>query len=56
MHWQYEAFHDFGLGSFSQTRKVDDTHASQILVNGGQLDRYFSESSRIFLEDATVFL
>ena len=41
-------------GSFSQTRKVDDTHASQILVNGGQLDRYFSENSRIFLEDATV--
>ena len=41
-------------GSFSQTRQVDDIHASQILVNGGQLDRYFSESSRIFLEDATV--
>lgn len=41
-------------GSFSQTRQVDDIHASQILANGGQLDRYFSESSRIFLEDATV--
>jgi iron complex outermembrane receptor protein len=41
-------------GSFSQTRKVDDIHASQILVNGGQLDRYFSNSSRIYLEDATV--
>ena len=41
-------------GSFSQTRQVDDIHASQILVNGEQLDRYFSESSRIFLEDATV--
>jgi iron complex outermembrane recepter protein len=41
-------------GSFSQTRQVDDIHASQILVNGGQLDRYFSENSRIFLEDATV--
>ena len=41
-------------GSFSQTRQVDDIHASSTLVNGGQLDRYFSESSRIFLEDATV--
>jgi iron complex outermembrane receptor protein len=41
-------------GSFSQTRKVDDIHASQILVNGGQLENYFSENSRIFLEDATV--
>ena len=38
--------------TFSQTRQVDDIHASQKLVDGGQLDRYFSETSRIFLEEA----
>ncbi len=38
--------------TFSQTRQVDDIHASQILADGGQLDRYFSESSRIYLEEA----
>ncbi|MCF6279354.1 MAG: TonB-dependent receptor [Flavobacteriaceae bacterium] len=41
-------------GTFSQTRQVDDIHASQILVNGGQLDRYFSNSSRAYLESAAV--
>lgn len=38
--------------TFSQTRQVDDIHASQILADGNQLDRYFSESSRIYLEEA----
>ncbi|WP_460190962.1 TonB-dependent receptor [Urechidicola sp. KH5] len=38
--------------TFSQTRQVDDIHASQILADGDQLDRYFSESSRIYLEEA----
>ncbi len=38
--------------TFSQTRQVDDIHASQKLVDGNQLDRYFSETSRIFLEEA----
>ncbi|PHR68852.1 MAG: TonB-dependent receptor [Lutibacter sp.] len=41
-------------GTFAQTRQVDDIHASQILVNGGQLNSYFSNNSRTYLEDATV--
>ena len=41
-------------GTFSQTRQVDDIHASQILVNGGQLDRFFSSNSQAYLETAAV--
>jgi len=38
--------------TFSQTRQVDDIHMSQILADGGQADRYFSDASRIYLEEA----
>lgn len=41
-------------GTFSQTKKVDDIHASQILVNGGQLDSFFSSNSQAYLETAGV--
>lgn len=40
--------------TFSNTKQVDDIHASQILADGGQIDNYFSESSRIYLEEASV--
>ncbi len=40
--------------TFSETNQVDDIHASQILVDGGQLDRFFSNNSKIFLESAVV--
>lgn len=39
-------------GTFSQTRKVGGIHASQILVDNGQINRYYSESSRVYLEEA----
>ncbi len=38
--------------TFSETKQVDDIHASQVLVDAGQLDTYFNEQSRIYLEDA----
>jgi len=38
--------------TFSQTKRVDDIHSSQILVNSGQESSYFSEASRIYLEEA----
>jgi iron complex outermembrane receptor protein len=37
-------------GTFSQTRKVGDIHASQILDN--TINRYFSEINRVYLEEA----
>ncbi|MFV8354438.1 TonB-dependent receptor domain-containing protein [Flavobacterium sp. XS2P14] len=39
-------------GTFSQTRKVGDIHASQILVDNGQINRYYSEINRVYLEEA----
>ncbi|MCF8714961.1 TonB-dependent receptor [Joostella atrarenae] len=36
----------------SVTRQVGDIHASQVLEDAGQVDTYFSESSRIYLEKA----
>ncbi|CAL2102526.1 Iron complex outermembrane recepter protein [Tenacibaculum sp. 190130A14a] len=38
--------------TFSQTKRVDDIHSSQVLVDSGQEDSYFSEASRIYLEEA----
>jgi len=38
--------------TFSETKQVDDIHASQVLVDAGQVDTYFNEQSRIYLEDA----
>ena len=39
-------------GTFSQTRKVGDINASQILVDNGQINRYYSEINRVYLEEA----
>ncbi len=38
--------------TFSQTKRVDDIHSSQVLVDSGQEGNYFSEASRIYLEEA----
>ncbi|MBC5839108.1 TonB-dependent receptor [Flavobacterium muglaense] len=38
--------------TFSNTRKVGDIHGSKILTDNGQINRYYSESSRIYLEEA----
>lgn len=38
--------------TLSQTKRVDDIHSSQLLVNSGQESNYFSETSRIYLEEA----
>ena len=38
--------------TFSETKQVDDVHASQVLADAGQIDTYFNEQSRIYLEDA----
>ncbi len=50
-------FSDFSLktdlaGTVSKTEKVGDIQASEILKNTGNLNNYFSESSRIYLESA----
>jgi iron complex outermembrane receptor protein len=39
-------------GTISNTHKVGDTHASPILEAAGQVNRYYSEASRIYLEEA----
>ncbi|WP_369615288.1 TonB-dependent receptor [Flavobacterium sp. CFS9] len=39
-------------GTFSKTRKIGNIHASPILEAAGQVNTYFSESSRIYLEEA----
>jgi iron complex outermembrane receptor protein len=39
-------------GTFSKTRQVGQIHASPILEAAGQVNTYFSESSRIYLEEA----
>ncbi|CAM2998058.1 TonB-dependent receptor [Flavobacterium frigoris] len=39
-------------GTISNTQKVGDIHGSQILKDNGQINRYFSETSRIYLEEA----
>jgi iron complex outermembrane receptor protein len=41
-------------GTFANTKQVDDIHSSQILATGGQIDRYFSDNSRAYLETAAV--
>ncbi|MBQ0735961.1 TonB-dependent receptor [Aquimarina celericrescens] len=55
--------HKTGIGSkmelksdlaatFSQTRKVGDIQASQVLEDAGLIDTYFPEDSRVYLEEA----
>ncbi|WP_082210610.1 TonB-dependent receptor [Flavobacterium sp. ABG] len=39
-------------GTFSKTRKVGNINASPILEAAGQVNTYFSESSRVYLEEA----
>lgn len=39
-------------GTFSKTRQVGQIHASPVLEAAGQINTYFSESSRIYLEEA----
>ncbi|MAU17573.1 MAG: TonB-dependent receptor [Muricauda sp.] len=39
-------------GTFSQTRKVGDINASEVLENAGLVDTYFPEDSRVYLEEA----
>ncbi len=38
--------------TFSQTRKVGDIQASQVLEDAGLIDTYFPEDSRVYLEEA----
>jgi iron complex outermembrane receptor protein len=50
-------FNDFSLktdlaGTVSKTKKVGDIQASDILKNTGNVNNYFSEASRIYLESA----
>ncbi|MDD5152174.1 MAG: TonB-dependent receptor, partial [Flavobacterium sp.] len=39
-------------GTFSGTKRVGSIHASPILEANGQVNRYYSESSRVYLEEA----
>ncbi|MBD3750218.1 MAG: TonB-dependent receptor [Sphingobacteriales bacterium] len=38
--------------TISKTHRVGDIHASQLLLDAGQVGRYYSESSRVYLEEA----
>ena len=39
-------------GTLSNTKKVGNIHGSQILIDNGQINTYFSETSRVYLEEA----
>jgi len=39
-------------GTFSETKKIGDIHASKLLVDNGQVNRYYSEINRVYLEEA----
>ena len=50
-------FEDFTLnttmaGTFSKTNRVGDIHGSQVLTDGGQINKYYSEATRIYMEEA----
>lgn len=36
----------------SKTNRVGDIHGSDVLVNAGQINRYYSEASRVYVEEA----
>ncbi|KFF00800.1 TonB-dependent receptor [Chryseobacterium formosense] len=36
----------------SKTNRVGDIHGSDVLVNAGQVNRYYSEASRVYVEEA----
>jgi iron complex outermembrane receptor protein len=39
-------------GTISKTKRVGSIHASQILEDAGQINKYYSESSRVYVEEA----
>ncbi|MBD2751701.1 TonB-dependent receptor [Spirosoma validum] len=39
-------------GTVSQTKQVGGIKASQVLADNGQINRYYSESSRVYLQEA----
>lgn len=39
-------------GTLSNTKRVGKIHASQILADNGQINRYYSESSRVYLQES----
>ena len=39
-------------GTFSSTKRVGSIHASKILEDAGQINSYYSESSRVYLQEA----
>lgn len=48
-HWKLKS--DLA-GTFSQTNRVGDIHASEVLKRAGLVNTYFPEDSRIYLEEA----
>lgn len=38
--------------TFSSTKRVGDIHGSQKLIDGGQINKYYSEATRIYMEEA----
>lgn len=38
--------------TISKTNRVGDIHGSDVLVNAGQINRYYSEASRVYVEEA----
>ncbi|HCM35986.1 TonB-dependent receptor [Chryseobacterium sp.] len=42
---------DFAV-TVSKTNRVGDIHGSDVLIKAGQVNRYYSESSRVYLEEA----
>ena len=38
--------------TFSSTKRIGDIHGSPILVAGGQINKYYSEATRIYMEEA----
>ena len=39
-------------GTFSNTYRVGDIHASPVLAAAGQINKYYSEASRVYLQEA----
>jgi iron complex outermembrane receptor protein len=38
--------------TFGETKRIGDIHASPILESAGQINRYYSEASRVYLQEA----
>ncbi len=39
-------------GTFGSTKRIGDIHASAILAANGQINKYYSEASRVYLQEA----